>query len=322
MKENTHMKEAYNYLKYRKIVANMQDLADKVVAQRTSVSAALNGNPEYLTPSFCKRFNQAFDEIFDENWLLTGEGSMLKEIHKDESNAIKKKERAIDRFAKYMEIKGLNDNKVTIDANLSVGTLGKSRKENRNLSAKSIEKILNYYQDLNKVWLLTGEGSMLKETAQADNNATFVAPYITDELVYLPLITTSAVASFDENLHHATNEIDTYPVYVAKGETFDINKHVVIDVSGDSMYPTINDKAKVLCERVKPEQWANIPNEKVVVVIYGSSFIIKRLLKNNLAINNSLTLLADNRKYGETTLQRCEIRAIFRVIKKVSEEVF
>ena len=163
---------------------------------------------------------------------------------------------------------------------------------------------------------------MLKETAQADNNATFVAPYITDELVYLPLITTSAVASFDENLHHATNEIDTYPVYVAKGETFDINKHVVIDVSGDSMYPTINDKAKVLCEKVKPEQWANIPNEKVVAVIYGSSFIIKRLLKNNLAINNSLTLLADNRKYGETTLQRCEIRAIFRVIKKVSEEVF
>ena len=238
MKKNTHIKEAYNYLKYRKIVANMQDLADKVVAQRTSVSAALNGNPEYLTPSFCKRFNQAFDEMFNENWLLTGEGSMLK------------------------------------------------------------------------------------ETTQADNNATFIAPYITDELVYLPLITTSAVASFIENLQDATEEMDTYPVYVAKGETFDINKHVVIDVSGDSMYPTINDKAKVLCERIKPEQWENIPNEKVVAVVYGNSFTIKRLLKNNLVINNSITLLADNRKYGETILQRCEIRAIFRVIKKVSEEVF
>ena len=232
------------------------------------------------------------------------------------------KEKIIDRFSKYMKTKGLNDNKVTIEVDLSVGTLGKSRKENRDLSAKNVEKILNYYQDLNKVWLLTGEGSMLKETAQADNNATFIAPYITDELVYLPLITTSAVASFIENLQDATDEMDTYPVYVAKGETFDINKHVVIDVSGDSMYPTINDKAKVLCEKVKPEQWENIPNEKVVAVIYGSSFIIKRLLKNNLAINNSLTLLADNRKYGETTLQRCEIRAIFRVIKKVSEEVF
>ena len=187
------------------------------------------------------------------------------------------------------------------------------------------EKMAQCWEDefgLNKFWLRYGVGSMLKETAQADNNATFIAPYITDELVYLPLITTSAVASFIENLQDATEEMDTYPVYVAKGETFDINKHVVIDVSGDSMYPTINDKAKVLCERIKPEQWENIPNEKVVAVVYGNSFTIKRLLKNNLVINNSITLLADNRKYGETILQRCEIRAIFRVIKKVSEEVF
>lgn len=224
-----------------------------------------------------------------------------------------------ERTIKFVKHKGLKMKEFEAMANLSTGYVTSMRK---NFGEEKLKNVLTAFPELNRDWLLYGEGSMLKETAQADNNATFVAPYITDELVYLPLITTSAVASFDENLHHATNEIDTYPVYVAKGETFDINKHVVIDVSGDSMYPTINDKAKVLCERVKPEQWANIPNEKVVVVIYGSSFIIKRLLKNNLAINNSLTLLADNRKYGETTLQRCEIRAIFRVIKKVSEEVF
>ena len=221
----------------------------------------------------------------------------------------------------YFDNKGIKQTEIAKMIGVKPPYITKIFSNEREIGKNQVEKWITQF-GFNKVWLLTGEGSMLKETAQADNNATFVAPYITDELVYLPLITTSAVASFDENLHHATNEIDTYPVYVAKGETFDINKHVVIDVSGDSMYPTINDKAKVLCEKLKPEQWENIPNEKVVAVIYGSSFIIKRLLKNNLAINNSLTLLADNRKYGETTLQRCEIRAIFRVIKKVSEEVF
>lgn len=221
----------------------------------------------------------------------------------------------------YFDNKGIKQTEIAKMIGVKPPYITKIFSNEREIGKNQVEKWITQF-GFNKVWLLTGEGSMLKETSQADNNATFVAPYITDELVYLPLITTSAVASFDENLHHATNEIDTYPVYVAKGETFDINKHVVIDVSGDSMYPTINDKAKVLCEKVKPEQWENIPNEKVVAVIYGSSFIIKRLLKNNLAINNSLTLLADNRKYGETTLQRCEIRAIFRVIKKVSEEVF
>lgn len=225
------------------------------------------------------------------------------------------------QLSKYIENQGIKQRDIAKKLNVSPSYISGVKRNIKGLDDKSLDVWANLL-GVNRNWLLTGEGSMLKETAQADNNATFVASYITEELVYLPLITTSAVASFDENLHHATNEIDTYPVYVAKGETFDINKHIIIDVSGDSMYPTINDKAKVLCERIKPEQWANIPNEKVVAVIYGSSFIIKRLLKNNLAINNSLTLLADNRKYGETTLQRCEIRAIFRVIKKVSEEVF
>ena len=70
--------------------------------------------------------------------------------------------RKIDRFDKYMEAKGLNDNKVTNELSLSIGLLGKSRKENRDLSDKVIEQILNFYTDLNKVWLLTGEGEMLQ----------------------------------------------------------------------------------------------------------------------------------------------------------------
>lgn len=46
--------------------------------------------------------------------------------------------RRIDRFDKYMKVKGLNDNKVTIQLGLSVGTLGKSRKDGRDFSGKSL----------------------------------------------------------------------------------------------------------------------------------------------------------------------------------------
>lgn len=229
------------------------------------------------------------------------------------------KEKIIDRFSKYMKTKGLNDNKVTVEVDLSVGTLGKSRKENRDLSAKNVEKILNYYQDLNKVWLLTGEGSMLKETPNDANDASFVAPYITEELVYLPLITTSAAASFVENLQDATEEMDTYPIYVAKGETFDKSKHVIIEVKGESMYPTITDKTMILCETINQEQWGNIPNETIIAIVYNGIFTIKRILRNDLTTHNSLQLSADNQKYGTTKVQRCEIRGILKAIKKVSE---
>lgn len=68
----------------------------------------------------------------------------------------------IERFDAYMATVGLNDNKVTIQLNLSKGLIGKSRGEGRDLSRSLTEKILAYYTDLNEVWLLTGEGPMLK----------------------------------------------------------------------------------------------------------------------------------------------------------------
>lgn len=72
-----------------------------------------------------------------------------------------------------MKFKGLNDNKVTTQLGISTGTIGKSRKSNRDLSDKVIEQILNFYTDLNEVWLLTGEGEMLKHTSPS---ATINAP--------------------------------------------------------------------------------------------------------------------------------------------------
>lgn len=54
-----------------------KDIAEKIKSNSTNVSYALNGNSRYLTDSFLKRTNKAFGSIFNESWLLTGEGDML-----------------------------------------------------------------------------------------------------------------------------------------------------------------------------------------------------------------------------------------------------
>ena len=67
-----------------------------------------------------------------------------------------------DRLDKYMEYSGLNDNKLTVLAQLSVGALGKQRKGGRGLSVESIARILN------AEWLMTGNGDMLKKVWRGD----------------------------------------------------------------------------------------------------------------------------------------------------------
>lgn len=83
-----------------------------------------------------------------------------------------------ERFDSYMKRMGLNDNQVTIQCSLAQGLLGQARKGKSDLGDKTIAKILNVYQDLNRVWLLTGEGEMLKSSVSQSangNNVTQVA---------------------------------------------------------------------------------------------------------------------------------------------------
>jgi len=78
-------------------------------------------------------------------------------------------ERIIDRLDTYMNYSKLNDNKITVQLGLSVGLIGKSRLEGHDLGKKTIEKVLNFYTDLNRAWLLSGYGEMLNITEDKGN---------------------------------------------------------------------------------------------------------------------------------------------------------
>jgi hypothetical protein len=67
----------------------------------------------------------------------------------------------IDRLLDFMLYKNLNDNKITKLANLSVGLIGRARRNKSGLHTDTIEKILHTFPELNPTWLLTGNGSML-----------------------------------------------------------------------------------------------------------------------------------------------------------------
>lgn len=77
MPKSQSIQEARNYLIFKGIISTQQDIANKMNVSKSNISRALNGDEKYLTEKFLIRFNNAFDNIFNIQWLLTGEGEML-----------------------------------------------------------------------------------------------------------------------------------------------------------------------------------------------------------------------------------------------------
>lgn len=97
------LQKAYRYLQQEKIVSTQEDLAKKLDFKRTSVTKALNDTDGYLTDSFIEKFYNRFSDIFNESWLVKGEGSMLKSenIKKEEVREIDPEYIEVELISKY-----------------------------------------------------------------------------------------------------------------------------------------------------------------------------------------------------------------------------
>ena len=67
------------------IVHTQTNIADKTKYNRSVVSQALNGIDGYITRNFVSAFNSAFGCIFNEDYLLRGDGTLLKDGTQDEA---------------------------------------------------------------------------------------------------------------------------------------------------------------------------------------------------------------------------------------------
>lgn len=215
----------------------------------------------------------------------------------------------IDRFDKYMKYKGLNDNKVTIQLALSVGTLGKSRKSDRDLSDKVVEKILNFYTDLNRVWLLTGDGEMIKNTLtpqQYYGGDTEKQKVNEPQMFIVPLMPISAKGGTLDEFSRGIMENDCEKVLSPiKGADF------AITVCGDSMSPDYPSGCHILIKKI--EERAFIDWGKVFVLDTVNGTIIKKLMP--VADDPSkIRCISINPEYPPYEISLEYVRGIYRVL--------
>lgn len=219
----------------------------------------------------------------------------------------------IDRFDKYMKYKGLNDNKVTIQLALSVGTLGKSRKSDRDLSDKVIEKILNFYTDLNRVWLLTGEGEMIKNNLTTQHyygGDTEKQKSVEPQMFIVPLMPISAKGGTLDEFSRGIMENDCEKVLSPiKGADF------AITVCGDSMSPDYPSGCHILIKKI--EERAFIDWGKVFVLDTVNGTIIKKLMP--VADDPSkIRCISINPEYPPYEISLEYVRGIYRVLMCMS----
>lgn len=153
------------------------------------------------------------------------------------------------------------------------------------LSAKFIDKLCSIDENINKVWVHTGKGEMLKTS-----NAIKSYPKPDKKEKQLPLLPIEAIAGFGAGeftiMEHDVLEYYKIPEFS--------NADFLIPVKGSSMQPKYYGGDILACKHIQSYsffQWG-VPH---VITLKDRGTVVKRMYKSE--VENEVTLISDNKKY-------------------------
>ena len=202
---------------------------------------------------------------------------------------------AKERLTKFYREIGLSKNAFEKAINVSHGYMDKLRDCP---SRDKLEIIYRTFPQLNRVWLLTGEGSMFNDK---DNNE------LQGNTMTLPLVPVDAMAGAltGDSSAIMAYECEQYIVPIFKGANF------LIRVQGDSMMPRYMPGDIVACMRVEQSgmwfQWG-----KTYVLDTCQGALIKRIEPSKK--EGCISLCSYNAKYKPFDIPTEDINAIALVV--------
>ena len=178
-----------------------------------------------------------------------------------------------ERLMKFIAYKQIGQTKFEKLAGLSNGYLNQLRKAP---GVDKIQMIIGAFPDLNQQWLLTGEGEMLSNKAENEQNK----PIADEQYLLVPIIHIDSVGGM-----HSTNTIAQEPQYIEGYVPFTDAREgdICIIQSGDSMTPTCPSGSLLLIRRV--ENWRQYLG-------YGNIFVIE--LSDGRRITKEVTRYEEN----------------------------
>ena len=200
-----------------------------------------------------------------------------------------------------LEYSGLNpksfSEKIGLDRPQAIYDIQKGK--TKNISPNMADKIVSAFPEINRTWLLTGEGEMLKEGAGRVPR--------TQETQGTPVYNIDVVCGREgRDLMFADERIIGYVDLPGISRS----SHI-IEASGDSMAPRINSGDRIVVREI--ETWDFFVFGQAYVVITDEYRLLKYVRKHPERPNEYVLLRSENPAYDDIELPIAAIRKLFVV---------
>jgi len=237
-----------------------------------------------------------------------------------------------ERVLYISESKGITREKFFEDLGITYGNF-KGKAKEKALSSDVLAKIIAKYPEISSEWLLTGNGEMLKSEGATEVIKTprveiiepikvegrSLMPKVVvvddDDNDRIPLVSVKAQAGYLEGYDDSNyiEELPTYSLPEMRNGTYRM-----FQVSGFSMYPTLQDGSYVIGKFV--EDWEWLGDNKVCVVVTERDGVIVKRVTNRAREKGFLYCKSDNRDYKHIKVMLEDIKEIWECQAHISFE--
>ena len=202
--------------------------------------------------------------------------------------------RKIDRFLQYLDYRGISENKATVECKLSQGLIHQAKSGKSDLGIKTVDKIIDTYQDLDRNWLLTGNGEMLKGAGELPAPSHRIRYWVDVDA------TAGGVTLFDDMV--SSQYID-----LAIPEFRDCTD--AVNLYGDSMLPLYKSGQIIILKEWK-ESFIDYGNVYLVVTKKGNR-MVKYLRKGSDA--DHVLCVSENKEFDSFEIPMDDILRLYLV---------
>lgn len=208
------------------------------------------------------------------------------------------------RLIQFMKHKGMGQSKFEKTVGLSNGYINQLR---NSPSIQKIEMIIGTFPELNRAWLLTGEGEMLKDTVADLKNGNPNVPHIS-YTTGVPYYNVDFIGGFDI----VENDQTLNPEYLIDFRQYN-EATCWCNVTGHSMEPEIAHGDIIALKKI--EDFSFIPLGEVYAIVTTNGMrTIKRIGPSQN--KDMYTLIPTNKspEYGEQELPKTMIMYLYQVL--------